>query len=945
MGSATRPSSSASSDSAPLTETAARPGGRFKYNPAFLSSEDLVASFVVRHADLELLLRVVRENDGNANQHVMVLGPRGIGKTMLVRRVAAEVRRDPQLSGSWFAVPLAEESYQVGTPGELWLEAMLHLAHAASEDSLLRAHEELRREKDDTRLRERALSSLLDFADRKRRRLLLVVESFHMLLDDQMSADDAWTLRHTLLNEPRIMLLATATTRAEAMENEGQALYELFREHRLRPLEADDCRRLWQETAGADPGEARVRPIQILTGGNPRLLVIVGGFAARVSLRELMSDLSRLIDEHTEYFKSHLDALPATERRVYLALAEHWDPSTARQIAAAARVDVNTTSALLTRLEGRGLVAVDSARPRRKLYQVAERMYNIYYLLRRQGRPTARVRAIVNFMESFYGPNELPRLAVRIAAEACHLSPGERGDHYHAFAGPLACCGPTGLRDEVLARIPPEFLSASDVPDDMRSLTARTPVPSGSVMDRRQVGSVLQAIDTAFSEGRAPTGEQSSVRDPYSWLVDLLGGGEEAEPTLQRAVEQASDDAAGYILLGILLSGKSDRLEAAEQSLRKATSIDPRSGLAWRWLGRFLHFRARRIEEAIEAYRKALDLAPDDVASLKELAEMVEGHGGDRREAERLLRRAAEIRPADLAIWDDLTRLLADTGRPDEALAMLEEHEKDIGPHLRWWYTGVIRQEQADLDSAESAFRRSIEAEPLYAQSWIKLGAVLEKQGRSDEAGTIYRKVLAMKGGESDIARAIGGLLRTGRGSEASSSAKSSLDAQRNNHRLLDAVAREFAMHADEALLEHAEGWARDAVLARPHSGSYRHTLAYLLARRDLCQDALAHASSYLNDEDRVRRFPAEAIRLVTELAARGFARQSADLIARSPSAQHLEPLLVGLRLFMGEEVHVAVEFREVGEDVRRRIEARQQGLASERETGGERQERDPIAS
>ena len=35
-----------------------------------------------------------------------------------------------------------------------------------------------------------------------------------------------------------------------------------------------------------------------------------------------MGDLVHLVDEHTEYFKSHLDALPAVERKVYLALAE-----------------------------------------------------------------------------------------------------------------------------------------------------------------------------------------------------------------------------------------------------------------------------------------------------------------------------------------------------------------------------------------------------------------------------------------------------------------------------------------------------------------------------------------------------------------------------------------------------------------------------------------------
>ena len=56
-------------------------------------------------------------------------------------------------------------------------------------------------------------------------------------------------------------------------------------------------------------GEA-VRPLEILTGGNPRLLTIIAGFGAGRSFRDLMENLLDLIDEHTEYFKSHLEVAP-----------------------------------------------------------------------------------------------------------------------------------------------------------------------------------------------------------------------------------------------------------------------------------------------------------------------------------------------------------------------------------------------------------------------------------------------------------------------------------------------------------------------------------------------------------------------------------------------------------------------------------------------------------
>ena len=97
------------------------------------------------------------------------------------------------------------------------------------------------------------------------------------------------------------------------------------------------------------PQRQTIRPMEILTGGNPRLVAIVAGFAAGLSFRELMDDLLDLVDEHTEYFKSHIEALPAQERRVYLALADLWKPATTREIAERSRLETSKCSAQLAR--------------------------------------------------------------------------------------------------------------------------------------------------------------------------------------------------------------------------------------------------------------------------------------------------------------------------------------------------------------------------------------------------------------------------------------------------------------------------------------------------------------------------------------------------------------------------------------------------------------------
>ena len=119
-----------------------------------------------------------------------------------------------------------------------------------------------------------------------------------------------WDLRHTFQNERRIMLLGTATTRLEFVQRIDRAWYEMVSRYELEPLELGDCAALWRSVTGNSPCPSRVRAVQILTGGNPRLLAILASFSAKRSFRELMDQLVDLIDDRTEYFRSHLLGLP-----------------------------------------------------------------------------------------------------------------------------------------------------------------------------------------------------------------------------------------------------------------------------------------------------------------------------------------------------------------------------------------------------------------------------------------------------------------------------------------------------------------------------------------------------------------------------------------------------------------------------------------------------------
>ena len=404
-----------------------------KFNPGtFQSDDEVVRQFVVRQRELDLVLEVIRGNtDSPSCQHVLVVGPRGRGKTMLLARVGAELRTDNALSERLFPVRFMEESQEIATLGDFWLEALFHLAHANATGNpdfsrdLLATHADLTARWRDTNIEECARAAFLEAADRLDRRVVLMVENLQSLCSD-VDDDFGWQLRQTLQSEPRLMLLATATSRFKRLDDASQPFFELFRIVELEPLNTDACRRLWNMVSDDQQTNREIKPLQILTGGSPRLLVIVAAFARHRSLRQLLEELVTLVDDHTEYFRSHLEVLAKTERRVYLAVIDLWQSSSAHEIAARARMDIRIVSALIARLVDRGAVVAEGTGRKRK-YAAAERLYSIYYKLRRERDQAGLVRNLIQFMTVFYRRDELADMVGTWRVEAAQSPPIREG--------------------------------------------------------------------------------------------------------------------------------------------------------------------------------------------------------------------------------------------------------------------------------------------------------------------------------------------------------------------------------------------------------------------------------------------------------------------------------------------------------------------------------------
>jgi len=895
-----------------------------KYNPAFLGDEKLIESFAVRHKELESILEVVRENKGPSNQHLLIIGPRGIGKTSLVLRVAAEVRREEVYKDKWYPLVFGEESYQVGSAGEFWLEAIDRLAEQTHDERWRKVYEELKREKDEGRLRDRALGQLMDFSDEEGKRILLVVENLNMIFDDQMKDDEGWVIRHSLQNEPRLMLLGTATKRLDETEKINRAMFDQFKIEDLKPLDEKECGALWQKISGGEPVNGRMRSIEILTGGNPRLLVILMSFMAKRSFQKLMEDLTQLIDEHTDYFKGNLENLPPKERKVFVGLLDLWDPASAKQVAEATRLGVSETSSLLKRLTERGAVTLVPLKGRKRLYQVAERLYNIYHLMRRRGSATDRVKAVVKFMVVCYEPEELGK----IVGEACQLEEKERTDRYAILGAILDECA-DDYKERLIKHVPSSLFELSDFPKDLDRFKAyKKAEVIHSIEDCAKI-----AIDVEFQQKSIDSLQAIMKENPtiiFGWallgsLMRVSGNKSGARQAYDRVISLDAEDIHDETFQAYAYQAEYKQYKKAKEIYEKILNSDQLSGNTLASIGSMISIHGELSDIAVKTFEKAYKLDPDCEGGWVEYGDILVERG-KYEEAEKAYKRAIEIDSEDIAAWGCLGELL------DEKLERFEEAEGAyrkvlaINPNSKpvLFKLGSLLLKVNKRIEAIEIFERFASLEPDIAYAWQVVGSLQEKTKKYKEAVSSFRKAIEI---DPDFSEAWSGLTYVGmelEGEEgASRVVREYLARENQTGEVLNGLALVIVKHELSGGYSLADQCVVQAIGKEPENPSYRFTLALVEAGLGRWDKVFEIIGGLLDDGEFVKEHLNEFIGLFVDAAAAGEGKAALAAVRGRVGEAELEPLVVGLERYVGIKGHKAQEIEEVAKDIVKRIEKR----------------------
>ena len=546
-----------------------------RFTPSIMSPKTLEAIFVQREGLAKRIVELVRESAcGGSKHHVLLVGPRGIGKTHLVALVYHRIRAMEDLDGRLLIAWLREEEWGITSLLDLFLRIFRALS-AEYKDVRLDGQVASLYDLPPEGAERRAGELLREFVGD--RTLLVLMENLDEIFEG-LGDEGQKRLRSYIQENPFWTILATAQSLFGGVSLRTSPFYGFFRIYHLEELDFEDAVLLLTKIASHEgdkelasfiqtpKGRARIRAVHHLAGGNHRVYIIFSQFLTRESLDELVESVLGMLDDLTPYYQQRMSWLSPQQRKIVEFLIESRHAVPVKEIAKRCFMTHQTASSQLKTLKEMGYVRSISI-GRESYYELREPLMRLCIEVKKyRGEP---IRLLVEFLRLWYSTDELRKKLESLQPEqsleqeyllyALRISQEEKKNPV------VESC----LRDYVTYIEKWEFARALEVAEEL--VTVR-----GNARDWLSRGLVL----------------------------GNLGRHEEALESFDRAIELDPNDALAWLSRGAAL-GNLGRHQEALESFDKAIELDPNNALAWFNRGRALYALGRH-QEALDLLFKAL---------------------------------------------------------------------------------------------------------------------------------------------------------------------------------------------------------------------------------------------------------------------------------------------------------------------------------------------------
>ncbi len=402
------------------------------YNTQRVTDEQSRQLFVARTKLLDLILNSIASSSKNAPpKHQLIVGQRGMGKTTLLKRIEVELRTNAKYKG-YLPLLFPEEQYNLDSLTTFWLNCIDAIADVLEMEGDMNSVKEI--DEQVTRL------STLPLGDRVKqvfmyfkhlvfniaRRPVLLIDNINLVFG-RLCPKEQHSLRSYLTEDGAAIIVGASSSQIDDITTYQAPFYDAFQVHYLKKLSLNELTVILNNLAivtGQSElkkviknNSSRLKAINQLTGGNPRTAVILFKQIIKGFSDDITQELDGILDAQTPLYKARFEELSEKMQIIVNCIAMQWDPVTLDQIREITQMENGQISPQLKRLIDFGWIErPKSARSKGGTYEISERMFNIWFLMRLSSRRQKKmVSCLSKFMEAFYEKgDELTELLKRI---------------------------------------------------------------------------------------------------------------------------------------------------------------------------------------------------------------------------------------------------------------------------------------------------------------------------------------------------------------------------------------------------------------------------------------------------------------------------------------------------------------------------------------------------